>query len=267
MCGRSKTNPIESRVNGLAWLGDGYLAVGEDGFMMSSPEGSQWTQLSGKVFDLQGHWEINELATNGSTIVGVGAGIITGRHGIDWSWQPAPVDMGPTSVIWTGSAFWAAGENGVIRSLDGVHWAQVLVDHDLRLLTSSGTAQFLQRRVAVQIRERQYRARRVVVTSSDGHDWSYEYFDVEWKLFTVGWTGSRFVAAGSGSIYLTSTDGTDWQQHDWPKTSLWRTWRGTATAWWRSVSGESAGTSGPPETAFTGWSPPFRKTTYRPSAM
>jgi hypothetical protein len=35
-----ETNPTEAHVNGAAWLGDGYLAVGEDGFMMSSPGGS-----------------------------------------------------------------------------------------------------------------------------------------------------------------------------------------------------------------------------------
>ena len=84
-----------NRVYGLAWLGDGYLAVGEDGFMMSSPDGSEWTQLSEKAFELGGSREINELATNGSTIVGVGTGIVTGRHGTEWSWQSPPGDVNP----------------------------------------------------------------------------------------------------------------------------------------------------------------------------
>jgi len=72
-------------VHRLAWLDDGYLAVGEDGFMMSSPEGSEWTQLSAKSFDLSGAWEINELANGSSMIVGVGEVglIITSRHGTE----------------------------------------------------------------------------------------------------------------------------------------------------------------------------------------
>jgi hypothetical protein len=208
--------PTESRVLGLAWSRDGFLAVGGGGFMMSSPQGSEWTQLSTRFFDASGSGDIDELAVGASTIVGVGSGIVTKRRGVEWEWRSPPGDSGPRSVIWTGSDFWAAGENGVIRSRDGVLWAQVLVDHDLRLFDIVWNGSVF---AAVGWQSRfvndSIETRRVVVTSSNGRDWSYEYFNVEWKLFTVGWTGSRFVAAGSGSSYLTSTDGTDWQQHDW----------------------------------------------------
>ena len=53
----------------------------------------------------------------------------------------------------------------------------------------------------------------VVVTSTNGQDWSYHYFDLDGTLFTVGWTGSRFVVAGSGQRYFTSADGVTWQEH------------------------------------------------------
>ncbi len=193
---------MESRVYGLAWLGDSYLAVGEDGFMMSSPDGLQWNQLSERAFDIGGSWEIDELATGGSTIVGVGAGIVTGLHGSEWSWQSAPGDVNPVSVIWTGSAFWAAGSNGVIRSFDGVHWEQMLLDHNLRLVDIVWNGSLF---VAVS-RDR-------VVTSPDGHDWSSQYIGGNGNLHTVGWTGSEFVAAGGGSMYLISSDGVVWRPH------------------------------------------------------
>ena len=192
----------ESRVHGLAWLGDGYLAVGEDGFMMSSPDGSEWTQLSEKAFELGGSREINELAMGGSTIVGVGAGIITGRHGTEWSWRWAPGDVNPASVIWAGSAFWAAGSNGVIRSFDGIHWEQMLLDSNLRLVDIVWNGSLF---VAVSGDR--------VVTSSDGHDWSIHYIGGNGNLHTVGWTGSEFVAAGGGSMYLISSDGVEWRPH------------------------------------------------------
>ena len=211
-------NSTESRVNGAAWLGDGYLAVGEDGFMMSSPDGSVWTQFSEKAFDHAGTWEIDELAMGGSTIVGVGAGIITGRHGTEWSWQSAPGDVNPVSVIWTGSAFWGAGSDGILMSIDGVHWAQMLLDYDLRLFDIVSNRSLF---VAVG-RESKWVddnivTRDVVVTSPNGHDWHYMYFDFDGNLFTVGWTGSHFVVAGSGPQYLTSTNGMDWQQHTQPE--------------------------------------------------
>jgi len=206
--------PTESPVYGLTWGGDGYLAVGEDGFMMSSPEGSEWIQLSEKSFDLGGSWEIDELAMGGSTIVGVGAGIIRSRHGVEWEWRPSPGDSGPRSVIWTGSDFWAAGENGVIRSRDGVLWAQALVDHELRLYDIVWNGSLF---VVVGWNPSSGDGRKLVLTSRDGLDWSYQWFDREDHFFTVGWTGSRFVVAGSGSNYLSSTDGVDWQQHTQPE--------------------------------------------------
>jgi len=197
--------PTESRVYGLAPGGGGYLAVGEDGFMMSSPEGSEWTQLSAKSFDFSASWEIIELATNGSTIVGVGDGglVINGRHGTEWVRRYSPTTSGHLSgLIWTGTAFWTAGSYGIMRSNDGVLWAQVLLDHNLDLFDIAWNGSLF---VGV--------GRHLVVTSPDGHDWSYKHIDIIGNLFTVGWTGSEFVAAGSGSIYLTSTDGEDWHRH------------------------------------------------------
>lgn len=202
--------PTESPVRGLAWGADGYLAVGDDGFMMSSPEGSEWTQLSTNSFDRGGYSDINELAKGGSTIVGVGAGIITGKHGTEWVQRSPPGDSGPTSVIWTGAAFWAAGDKGVIRSIGGVHWAQMLVDYDIRLFDIVWNGSLF---VAVGWNPSSDDPRKLVLTSADGHDWAYHWFDLEDHLFTVGWTGSEFVAAGSGTYYLTSTNGLVWRQH------------------------------------------------------
>ena len=206
--------PTESPVRGLAW-GGGYLAVGDDGFMMSSPEGLEWTQLSAKSFDLSGSWEINELAKGGSMIVGVGEVglIITSRHGTEWVQRSSPAESELHSVIWTGSAFWTAGSNGVLRSIDGVHWVQMLLDYDLRLFDIVWNGSLF---VAVGRQSRlvddSIETRDVVLTSPDGHDWVGRLFDLDENLFTVGWTGSQFVAAGSGSYYLTSPDGMTWQQ-------------------------------------------------------
>jgi hypothetical protein len=208
----------ESRVYGLAWLGDGYLAVGEDGFMMWSPEGSEWTELSAKSFDIRGSWEINELATNGSTIVGVGEGslIITGKHGTEWVRRSSPVSWGElNSVIWAGSAFWAVGSPGVLSSFDGVHWTwtEMIDDADVTLYDIVWNGALY---VAVGRDYAPIGGRRSIVTSRDGHEWTYHEILFPVPLHAVGWTGSQFVAAGDGDLYLTSTEGEIWQQHSWP---------------------------------------------------
>ena len=209
--------PMESRVYGLVSLGDGYLAVGEDGFMMSSPDGSEWTQLSERAFDISGSWEINELAINRSTIVGVGEGslIITGILGTEWVRRYSPVSWGElNSVIWAGSAFWAVGSPGVLTSIDGVHWAWAeKIDADITLydIVWNGSLYVAVGRDPVPIGRR-----KSVAVSRDGHDWSYQEILFPYPLFAVAWTGSIFVAAGDGDLYLTSTDGESWQQHPWP---------------------------------------------------
>ncbi len=204
--------PMDSRVNGLAWLGDSYLAVGNDGFMMSSPDGSEWTQLSTRAFGISGHWEINELATDGATIVGVGEGglIVTGRHGTEWARRFSPADSELNAVIWTGSAFWAVGGARVMRSTDGVHWAEQYFDPEVNLSDVVWNGSLL---VAVGWNASHSEAQRLILTSSDGHTWTSHWFDIEDVFFTVGWTGSGFVAIGRGAHYLISSDGTTWEQH------------------------------------------------------
>lgn len=209
--------PTDVDVWGVTEVDDGYLAVGEDGFMMSSPDGWEWTQLSGKSFELGGSWEINELATNGSTIVGVGEGslIITGKHGTEWVRQYAPVSWGElNSVIWAGSEFWAVGSPGIFRSDDGVHWwAELSLDPDLTLYDIVWNGSLY---VAVGRDQVTIGGRRSVVTSRDGHEWTYHEILFPVPLHAVAWTGSRFVAAGDGDLFLTSTDGEVWEQHSWP---------------------------------------------------
>jgi hypothetical protein len=176
--------------------------------MMSSSDGSQWTQLSRDAFDLGGSWEINELAMNRSTIVGVGAGIVSGRHGRQWSWQPNPTDGGSNSVIWSGSAFWAAGRYGILTSVDGFNWVRVLLDYNLDLRDITWNGELF---VAVGWDN----GRAAVLTSTDGDDWSslrLQGLDHTDPLFTVGWTGSTFVAADGRGDFLVSADGTAWDQ-------------------------------------------------------
>lgn len=200
--------PFVSRTNGIDWVGDHFLSYGGDGLMMSSPDGQVWTQLSARSFDLAGNWEINELATNGSTIVGVGEGaiIITGEHGTQWTRRGSSAISELNAVIWGGSAFWAVGGSRIIRSLDGVHWAEVYFDpdSDLRDIVRNGSLL-----VAVGRRS----GRDIVLTSTGGQNWAAQLFDLQGTLLTVGWTGSRWVAVGDGSGYLTSPDGVTWQEH------------------------------------------------------
>ena len=202
------------RINGLAWGGDAYLGVGEDGFMMSSPDGWDWTQISERSFDVGESIQINELAMDGSTIVGVGETgvIITGKHGTEWVQRDSAAGSELNAVLWTGSAFWTVGRDRVMSSVDGVHWAEMHFDPDINLFDIAWNGSLF---VAVGWNSTHGDGRKLVLTSSNGINWSYLWVEREEHLFTVGWTGSRFVVAGGGTNYLTSSDGVVWDLKTW----------------------------------------------------
>ena len=199
----------------IEWLGDGYLAVGAEGFMMSSPDGSEWAELSGECFDSKLHSvrEIRELAEGGGTIVGVGrhGHIITSRYGKEWTLQRSPAKHDLNAVLWAGTAFWTVGGQWIFRSADGVHWAPMFRNPDYTLYDIVWNGSLFVAVGREYSRDLGY-GRTVVLTSPDGDEWSSEWFDIEGMLFTVGWTGSQFVAVGQPGHYLTSSDGEVWQK-------------------------------------------------------
>jgi photosystem II stability/assembly factor-like uncharacterized protein len=109
----------------VAWLGDRYIAVGNNGTILTSNgDGSAWAvQDPGVVF---GNTAFNAVAYNGNTIVVVGGNgtILTSADAVNWQELPPPGNNDLNDITWDGSQFIIVGSNDtVLTSADGAAWA------------------------------------------------------------------------------------------------------------------------------------------------
>ncbi|MDB6120983.1 MAG: hypothetical protein JWO08_4764, partial [Verrucomicrobiaceae bacterium] len=122
------TNTLQS----IAYNGSLFLAVGNNGTVLSSPDGVFWEDLNpGGLPDLTG------ITWTGSQFIVVGAGgtILTSPDGGVFTKQAVSISNNLNDVVWTPTGGYAVGAGGVIlgSSANGVTWT----------LLNSGTSQDL----------------------------------------------------------------------------------------------------------------------------
>ncbi len=203
----------EKALLGISASESGFLVVGEDGMMMTGAEDGELELLFSDSLELHGSLEIVEIAGAGDVTVGVGNLGVTIRtyRGSPWETRPNWSVGYFYSVRWIESEFWAVADHGLVRSPDGLDWDLMLYDTDVQLFDIAWDGSMF---VAVGRSFVGGDTRAVVVTSTNGFDWSYEWIDTGGAvLFAARWTGSRFVAVGAYGIHLTSPDGFSWTQH------------------------------------------------------
>jgi len=98
-------------LNGVAWSGTQFVAVGISGIILTSPNGIAWTtRTSGTGLPLDGvNW-------SGTQFVAVGAGgiILTSPDGITWTPQASGTTNRLFGVVWSGTQSVIVGANGTI---------------------------------------------------------------------------------------------------------------------------------------------------------
>lgn len=201
----SQPSPVSGKLlQAVTWTGDGFVAVGEYGTILTSPDGATWTlQASGTNADL------TAIGASGGRLVAAESGsntVLTSPDGVNWT-PHATSDsvLGLAGVAGSGTQFVAVGQttssgSAVLTSPDGVTWTaqDAGVSSRLASVVWSGT-QF----VAVGDG---------IVTSSDGVTWTARTIPSDrFFLTSVAWSGTQFVAAdGNYAAILTSPDGATW---------------------------------------------------------
>ncbi len=123
------------------WDGTQFVAVGpgvfgSPGFVMLSPDGLVWSEVSSGAFD--GRGGLTAIASNGSTLVALGdAYIARSQDGVSWSvvatWDASSL-FRFSSIAWTGTRFVAVGsrlgpgggiEGLAVASTDGLNWTEL----------------------------------------------------------------------------------------------------------------------------------------------
>ncbi|HSX60272.1 MAG TPA: hypothetical protein VLF18_08745 [Tahibacter sp.] len=200
----------QGEINGAAWNGTDYIAVGEDGLIATSRQGADW--------HLQQQAEQTNLYTVrwlGDEFLALGylGDSMRSSNGIDW--EPIDIDDSATT-FWGGVARGntAVGERtvvvgyrGAVRvSADREHWngsQMTPVPGDIYMNgVAFGDGKF----VAVGDVG-------AVYTSPDGETWTWRPAPTFTALRSVVYSGSMFVAVGYdifGGVIMSSPDGITW---------------------------------------------------------
>ncbi len=112
--------------NSVVWNGSQYVAVGQNGKLEKSIDGSTWTDTTTGFSD----FNLKSIVWTGSQFVAVGdsmatfGAILTSPDAVTWTSQPTATTSQLYSVAWNGSVFVAVGGNGDVElSSNGTSWS------------------------------------------------------------------------------------------------------------------------------------------------
>jgi hypothetical protein len=182
-----------------------YLAAGDGGAMLYSIDAITWTPRNTGTAN-----NLNAIATNSGLFVAVGAKgtIVTSGDGITWT---AAANSATTNDLYAVTAFgnslWiAVGANGtLVASADGSTWKSVTSNTALDLKgIAAGTSTATSALMLVAVG-----ANGTLITSPDGATWTAQTAIGPNTLSAVNF-GTQFIAVGANGSVFTSTDGTTW---------------------------------------------------------
>jgi len=229
----------------VEWFGNRYIAVGQNGTILTSEDGVNWT---GETDLITGKINAVAFGTPGYVAVGeFGAGfgkILFSESGDNWE-TVTYSGLKLSAVTWANGMFVAVGDHGTIvtspdgknwterRKIDGIHFYSVIwgnnkfvvvggkPTYEDRIITSSdgenwgniidGSQKGYLRAVTwandkfVAVGEKGK-----VLTSSDGETWTYRNVAFSNDIWDVTWGNNQYIAVGSGGNVLTSPDGVQW---------------------------------------------------------
>jgi len=189
---------ITSDLNDVVWSGIEYLAVGNDGAIVASPDAIVWTERqSGTNVNLFG------VARHGGIYVVVGAGgtILTSDDGIDWSryiWAP---EVSFFDVTWGPGRFVIVGTFGqVLKSPDGYSWWSV----------ETGVANWLYRVIYTGVEYAMVGSTGMLITTPDLTEWTTDEAVTRHHLRDAIRTTSALTVIGHYGAVFIRYDGGDW---------------------------------------------------------
>lgn len=232
--GDSKSKPA---LNAVVWGDDGFVAVGENGHILTSSDGADWKLIAGKaalptltsvvwtgeIFIAAGaggntiwwaspeDWSTGTVGaendiyglTNspqGVLAVGVGGVAFLTQDGVVWETIETGIVETLRQVTWGDGKYVAVGEaGGIWTSADARTWAKaVLPEGELTLLLTVGFAEGLFLASG---------ADGVILQSLGGEDWSQKSVFATQPIFGITAGQGIFVLVGANGAVLQTVDG------------------------------------------------------------
>lgn len=196
-------SPCGVTLTGVAY-GDGtYVAVGQAGMVLSSPDGVSWNQQQAGTFQ-----DFTSVAYGDSTFVAIGGGgrLFTSANGQNWNLASS---YGPSQVVYCGGFFFGDYYYGVYKSVDGKTWTPSF----LAPQGSWGTVDITYGNGTYVCVLQDGR----IFTSTDAETWTQRYSPLL-SVEDIAFGNGTFLVLGSDTsgngtltpIVLTSSSGTTW---------------------------------------------------------
>lgn len=218
---------LNSQLRAATEGGGVFVAVGKNGFILRSTNGSQWDRVTSGVDK-----DLSDVAYGNGIFVAVGSGIaLVSTNGLSWQ-AYSPSSFYPNSIAFGNSFFVTLSWNAVHTSNDGINWNTV----DISSVTSNYMTHILYgdgvfvavgyggtiitsdvSPYATWIPQASHTARALwqvthgngtyvvvgesgtVITSSNAQDWTVETTGITQTLMAVGFGNGVFVLSGGNS--------------------------------------------------------------------
>ena len=227
-----QTSGVTANLNGVCYGGSTFVAVGANGTILTSSNGTSWINRTTTNSAATGGVELKAVCFgNGMFMaVGVGGKVITSSDGITWAAKVSETDALATddlvAVAYGNNKFVALGKNSaggyIYTSTDnGSNWGQTYSYSGYFLYgICYGNSQFVVVGDLDFINfDKEYG---LVLVSADGQTWGDCKTDMAAQSFTsVCYGGTTYVAADIESRILKSSDPTDaakWDNRGWQDT-------------------------------------------------
>ena len=193
----------DTYINGIVYANKTFVAVagGDNGTILSSPDGAKWTQRWSKA----GHY-LYGVAYGNNTFVAVGwaGAVLTSPDGITWTENSNWTDHGFLAVVYGKNTFVAVGWPEIIlTSPDGIAWTPRWHGTDATLWGVGYGANTNNSFVAVGDSG-------TILSSPDGIKWTKRVSGTSENLFAATYGNDTFVVVGDDGEILISPDGTAW---------------------------------------------------------
>lgn len=210
---------LSTGLNDVVWNGSLFVAVGDAGRILSSPDGITWTSRTSGTTQ-----RLNGVAWDGARFLAVGDGatILSSTNGSSWSSLHTGDDgVWLQDVSYSGTRYVAAGNlypadsAYVLTSTDGNTWIE-----NATLPPGTGTLYGVAWSGQTFVAPAYSSSQAPVLVSQDGLSWIEVIVSTDsTTTLSVLWDGNRFVVGGVVGRLFLSSDGINWEQISTPSST------------------------------------------------
>ncbi len=184
--------PTTNDLQGVSVFNNLYLVSGDNGTMLTSPDGTNWTQRVTPTVAL-----LSSVAASPNVVVATGddGSIVTSQDGVSWASPSSSTANWLYRVRYLAGQFVSVGQNGtILTSPNGTNWTA----------RASGTARWLTDVTWIDGTFFAVGTQGTVLTSSNAVDWTNRGTITLKSLYAAATDGNRLITVGVEGLILRS---------------------------------------------------------------